>query len=56
MKERKILYADEGKILTDGEIYASVVYLADGEDESRWREIHAEDGPIEETQEDGTDD
>ena len=39
MKLRNILYADEGKILTDGEIYGSVIYLADGKNPSDFREI-----------------
>lgn len=39
MTERKILYADEGKWLTDGNVIAAQVYLATGEDEDKWREI-----------------
>ena len=48
MKQRKILYADEGKVLTDGEHYAKVVYLADGEDEDKWTEIEESEQPAEE--------
>jgi hypothetical protein len=39
MKTRKILYADEGKILTDGTHYGKVIYLADGADEYAYHEI-----------------
>jgi hypothetical protein len=30
MKERKVIYADEGKILTNGEIYGKQIFLAEG--------------------------
>ena len=41
MKEvtRTVLYADEGMVLTNGEIYCSAVYLAVGADASVWREV-----------------
>ena len=39
MKARIILYADEGKILTDGEIYGSTVYLSEGRNPSDFYEI-----------------
>lgn len=29
MKTRLIIYADEGKVLTDGEIYGTEIYLSD---------------------------
>ena len=48
MKEvtRTVLMADEGMVLTNGEIYCSEVYLAVGTDASVWREV-----PIEEAEE-----
>jgi len=39
MKTRIILYADEGKVLTDGEVYGKTIYLADGIDKNGFREI-----------------
>ena len=39
MKTRIILYADEGKILTDGEIYGSTVYLSEERSPSDFYEI-----------------
>ena len=39
MKVRKVLYADEGKVLTNGEVYGKIVYLADDEAESTYYEI-----------------
>lgn len=41
----KMLIADEGKVLTNGEVYTSVVYLGINEDSSNWSEINAEDVP-----------
>lgn len=37
--ERKILTASDGMILTDGKNYGKIIYLADGADETVWREI-----------------
>ena len=39
MKTRIILYADEGKILTDGEIYGKQIYLADNAEANDYYEI-----------------
>ena len=39
MKIRNILYADEGKILTDGETYGKIVYLAEGRTADEFHEI-----------------
>ncbi len=39
VKTRKILYADEGKILTNGKIYGKVIYLATGVKKEDFSEI-----------------
>ena len=39
MKTRKIIYADEGKILTNGEIYGRQIYLAESVSEADFYEI-----------------
>ena len=39
MKTRQIIYADEGKILTNGEVYGKIIYLADGVSAEDYREI-----------------
>lgn len=39
MKIRKIIYADAGKILTNGEIYGKSIFLAEGVDASDFYEI-----------------
>lgn len=39
MKIRKTLYADKGKILTNGIDYAEIRHLFEGEDESSFYEI-----------------
>lgn len=43
MKERKVLFADEGKILTDGTHYGRIVYLTPDDDGSGWYEITEEE-------------
>jgi len=43
MKLRRIIYADEGKILTNGEIYGRHIYLADGVSETDFYEITEEE-------------
>ena len=39
MKTRTVLYADEGKVLTDGTHYGKVIYLAEGVEPSAYYEI-----------------
>ena len=39
MKTRKVLYADEGMVLTDGETYGKIIYLEENADESFYVEI-----------------
>ena len=41
--ERRILKAGEGKILTDGVIYGSEIYLGDGMDAEGFKEIPYEE-------------
>lgn len=43
MKTRKVLYADEGKMLTNGEVYGSVIYLAENDDGADFYEITQEE-------------
>ena len=43
MKTRKIIYADDGKILTNGEIYGKQIFLADGVSEDDFYEISEEE-------------
>ena len=39
MKIRKVIYAEDGKILTNGELYGRQIALAEGVDESAFYEI-----------------
>ncbi len=41
----RMIIADEGKILTNGEVYSSVVYLGKDEDIAIWQEIDISDVP-----------
>ena len=43
MKTRMILYADEGKVLTNGEIYGKQIYLAEGISVDDFYEISLEE-------------
>lgn len=42
------LIAEEGKVLTNGDIYASIVYLGIYDSPSNWREIPLEEVPQDE--------
>lgn len=43
MKTRTVIYADEGKILTNGEIYGKQIFLAEGVSEDDFYEITEEE-------------
>lgn len=43
MKTRKVIYADEGKVLTNGQIYGTRIYLAEGVSEADFHEISVEE-------------
>ena len=43
MKTRTIIYADDGKILTNGEIYGKQIFLAEGVSEDGFYEITEEE-------------
>lgn len=39
MDKMKVIFAEKGKVLTDGEIYGTAIYLAEDRDESDFTEI-----------------
>ncbi len=41
--ERIVLYADEGMVLTDGEIFGKVIYLAEGKSADSFTQITEEE-------------
>lgn len=43
MRKMITLYADEGKVLTDGSIYGTTISLAEGEIAENFREIPREE-------------
>ena len=43
MTTRTIIYADEGKVLTNGEIYGKQIFLADGVSKDDFYEITDEE-------------
>ena len=43
MKVRKMITAEEGHILTDGNVYGEIIFLADGQTEGDFYEITNEE-------------
>ena len=43
MENRTILTADEGYVYTNGEVYGSTIYLAEGESADSFRQISREE-------------
>lgn len=43
MKKRIVITADEGKVLTDGEIYGKSIFLAEGASSNDFHEITEEE-------------
>lgn len=52
--EQRILTADEGKFLTDGETYGKTVVLPADADHTVWREVAETELPKQEEMEEGT--
>lgn len=42
MKTRKVIYADEGMVLTNGKIYGKQIFLGEGDSECLYYEITEE--------------
>lgn len=47
----RMIIADEGKVLTNGEVYTTVVYLGKDEDIANWQEIDISEVPKTENEE-----
>lgn len=43
MKERRVLYAEQGRVLTDGQTYGKVIFLANGVQAESFHEITDEE-------------
>ena len=43
MQKRTVLYADEGKVITNGEIYGTTIFLAEGMEVEEFTEISKEE-------------
>lgn len=43
MKTRTVIYAEQGKVLTNGEVYGKQIFLADGESADNYSEITEEE-------------
>lgn len=43
MKKRTVIFAEDGKVLTNGEIYGKQIFLADGISEDDFYEITEEE-------------
>ena len=43
MKQRIVLYAESGKVLTNGETYGTIIHLADGVSADSYYEITQEE-------------
>lgn len=43
MKTRTVIYADEGMVLTNGEVYGTTIFLAEGENSEKYTEITKEE-------------